>query len=88
MKDPLYKEEYMRERYPTEEEYFERNTAFNTYAVVTPNGVWHEPGEMGWWGLSSMTAEDEREWDSGYYERFIQPALDHNWYMVIVDCHI
>lgn len=26
---------------------------FSTFAVVTPDGEWHEKGEMGWWGMVS-----------------------------------
>lgn len=88
MQSPFMKEEYMRERFPTEEEYIKRATAFSTYAVVTPDGRWHAPGDMGWWGMSSETSEDERAWELSYYDRFIKPAVENNWYLVIVDCHI
>lgn len=27
-------------------------------AVVTPDGEWHEQGEMSWWSLSSETDEE------------------------------
>ncbi|MDR1704577.1 MAG: hypothetical protein LBS19_07815 [Clostridiales bacterium] len=82
------KESCMRERFPTEEEYVNRAVSFGTYAVITPNGKWHSVGNMGWWGISSETAEEERLWDLGYYERFIKPALENDWYLTIVDCHI
>lgn len=83
----LAKEE-MREKYPTRKEYIKRKTAFSTYAVITPDGQWHAPGKMGWWAISTATLEQERAWDLNYYERFIKPALENNWYLVIVDCHI
>ena len=63
-------------------------TAFSTYAVVTPDGKWHAPGKMGWWGFASETPEDEWMWENNYYDRFIKPALENNWYLTIVDCHI
>lgn len=88
MKDSCMKEEYMRERFPSDEEYARRVTAFSTYAVVTPDGKWHAKGSMGWWGMSSETPKEERAWDLSYYEQFIKPALNNNWYLVIVDCHI
>lgn len=88
MKSSYTKEEYMRERFPTEAEYVKRYTAFGTYAVITPDGKWHAPGNMGWWGMSSETPEEERVWELNYYDRFIKPAIENNWYMVIVDCHI
>lgn len=88
MKNSFLNEEHLRERFPTEKEYIERETTFQTYAVITPDGKWHAQGKMGWWGLSSDTAEEERAWQLGYHDRFIKPATKNNWYMVIVDCHI
>ena len=88
MKEGFFKEKYMREMFPSEEEYIKRSTNFGTYAVITPDGIWHSPGTMGWWGISSETSGEEREWDFKYYERFIKPAIENNWYMTIVDCHI
>jgi len=88
MKSSLYKESYMRERFPTEDEYVKRLTNFSTYAVVTPDGNWHEPGEMGWFGISGASPEAEREWELSYYDRFTKPAIENNWFITIVDCHI
>jgi len=88
MKNSYMKESYMRKRFPTEKEYIERNGNFYTYAVITPDGVWHAAGEMGLFGLSSASPEEERAWHRDYYNRFIKPAIEKNWYMVIVDCHI
>ncbi|MDR1558698.1 MAG: hypothetical protein LBS84_03175 [Clostridiales bacterium] len=88
IKNSFYTEEYMKAKYPTEEEYIRSRTEFYTHAVITPDGVWHESGQMGWFGFSAATPEDEREWRNRYYERFIKPALEHNWYLTIVDCHI
>jgi hypothetical protein len=31
------------------------------YSFITPDGVWHAKGEMGWWGISTGDKE-EREW--------------------------
>lgn len=88
MKNSFIKEAYMRERFPTEKEYIKCETTFSTYAVITPDGKWLAQGKMGWWGLSSDTAEEGRAWQLGYHDRFIKPAIENNWYMVIVDCHI
>lgn len=67
---------------------FARNRSlFTTYAVVTPDGNWYELGQMGWWGLSSETVAEERDWNDFYKERFIDTA-DPEMYMTIVDCHI
>ena len=88
MKNSHMKEDTMRKRFPTEAEYMKRSTLFHTYATVTLDGEWHEPGKMGWWGMPLASAKAEREWELAYYDRFIKPAIENNWYMVLVDCHI
>lgn len=88
IKNSFYKEEYMRQMFPTEEEYIQNNSAFTTYAVLTPDGEWHAPGDMGWFGMSTDEPDERRAWDDEYYERFIKPAIENNWRITIVDCHI
>lgn len=88
LEQSTYKPECFRELYPTEADYIKQQASFSTYAVVTPDGEWHEPGEMGWWGMSSASPEDKREWSGYYYDSFIKPALENGWYVTIVDCHI
>ena len=80
-----YRESYIKECYPTEAEYIERETMFKTYAVLTPDGEWIAPGEMGWFGFSSDTPEEQREWDRNYHKFFEQFA---DCYITVVDCHI
>lgn len=72
----FYNLEYLHERYPDKETYEMRMTSFTTWAVITPDGEWHEPGEQ------------EIEWTRNYYKDFIEPAIRNDWYMTIVDCHI
>ena len=62
-------------------------TDFCTRAVLLPDGQWHEPGEMGWWGMSSETKEEHDDWVSTYNSRFIETA-NPEWTITIVDCHI
>lgn len=82
-----YTKEYYQEYYDSAEDYARRNSEFNTLAVVTPDGKWHEKGRMGWFGVSSETPEEARDWDRHYRERFIDTA-DPEWILTIVDCHI
>ena len=82
----LYKKEYFTERYKDAEEYATRNASFGTFALVTPDGEWHECGEMGWFGCSSETPEEARAWDDQYMS-FIKNANPEH-YFVMVDCHI
>lgn len=68
----------------TKEEYVENASRFSTFAVITPDGKWHEKGKMGWWACVS----DEKEnWKDDYYEAFIKNANPEYW-LAIVDCHI
>lgn len=60
---------------------------FCTYAVVTPDGKWHAPGEMGWFAMSSETEDEWTVWEKQYKERFIDSAKPE-WRLSLVDCHI
>ena len=82
----FYKESYFKDRYLDRETYAKCQATFCTRAVVTPDGEWHEAGEMGWFGCSSETGEEWRDWVDHYKERFIDPYLDMT--ITMIDCHI
>lgn len=82
-----YRDGYYEEYYKNKETYAKICSSFNTYAVVTPDGEWHEKGQMLWFGVSTETGDESLDWDLHYKERFIDTA-DPNWTMTIVDCHI
>ena len=82
----FYKAEYYQERYPSFEDYLEENQHFSTYAILTPDGEWLEPGQMGWFGMSSATPEESKSFQSKYMEK-INSQNENDWF-VIVDCHI
>ena len=81
-----YIPEYYIRRYPTFEVFLKSKSEFSTYALLTSDGVWHAPGEMGWFGVSSATPEQEKEFKS-YYNQLIAKENPKN-YFVLVDCHI
>lgn len=54
------------------------------FAVVTPDGVWHEKGEMGWFGMSHNNKE-EKKWVKEVQE-LLDQHKDH--WIIGVDCHI
>lgn len=87
IKESHYSEEYLKTKYPTEEDYIRSYTQFSTYAVLTPDGEWHEPGKMGWWAISDATPEQEANFEKNYEEKFIK-AANPEWNLTIVDCHI
>lgn len=81
-----FRREYVIDRYADAEAYARCSALFWTHAVVTPDGEWHEVGKMGWWGVSSETGEQLRDWVDRFRERYLDPYQDHA--IVIVDCHI
>lgn len=83
----LWKPEWYLDNYGSREEYAERDACFSTYAVVTPDGIWFEKGEMLWFGVRSVPEKDTKDWDLNFVERFILPE-DENTIITIVDCHI
>lgn len=86
--DGFFKPEYLKRKYPDVETYERIETTFWTRAVVTPDGEWHEVGRMGWFACSSEEPEEIIKWVNAYYSSFIAPAIQNNWVIHIVDCHI
>ena len=84
----FYPKEHFIERYKDFDGYLESSIGFSTYAVLTPDGEWHEPGKMGWWGISSASDKEQEEWDKTFFDKYIEPYNDDDHIMVIVDCHI
>lgn len=83
----LYTKKYYLEKYKTKEKYIDLTTRFQTYAVITKDGEWIEPGTMGWWGCSNALDEDEETYLNNYHKLVFENA-DEDDYITIVDCHI
>lgn len=82
----FYKKEYYLERYGTKERYVEEMLRpITPYAFITPDGVWHAPGDMGWFACSDETYEDMERF---YHEWRDYISNDDNPYVNFVDCHI
>ena len=81
----IFTKEYYRVRFRTEDQYVKEVSRTVPYAFVTPDGVWHAPGTMGWFALSDDTADSWNryvdEWDSWLLS-------EANPYVSLVDCHI
>ena len=54
------------------------------FALVTPDGAWHERGEMGWFAAVS-NEKDVDEWGKEYLKLI---APHEGKILVAVDCHI
>jgi hypothetical protein len=71
----------------TIEQYIETDTPFATFAVITPDGEWHESATMGFWAVTYNEKESEEEWGKKFHERFLKDANPET-ILVVVDCHI
>lgn len=81
-----YKPEYYKQKYPTFESYMDAQLEFSTYALLTSNGEWVEPGAMGWFGMSAATPEEEAKFANTFKETLTKENPED--YFVLVDCHI
>lgn len=84
----FYKPEYLKGLYGSAENYARIKSTPWMRAIVTPDGEWHEVGEMGWWGCSDETHEDLMDWVDNFVERFILPYSNGEYEITAVDCHI
>jgi hypothetical protein len=82
----------IRVKWPTQWESYEHDICpirkiradFFPYAIVTPDGEWHERGKMSWFGIS-LDEMEENEWRN-YFLQIRKQYRNH--IAVIVDCHI
>jgi hypothetical protein len=54
------------------------------FAIITPDGKWHEKGNMGWWGIV-MDEKDDKAWETEA-KRLYAESSDH--IAVCLDAHI
>jgi hypothetical protein len=83
----MYRPQYFLDRYTCKENYARIQSLWTTWAVLTPDGKWHEKGEMGWFGMSNESHDQAVSWDETYKEKFLDTA-DPDWTITVVDCHI
>jgi len=81
-----YDKEYFTETYKDKETYVKCMTSFSTFAVLL-DGKWIGKGDMGWFGISSESADEDLNWQLNFYDNFIKD-IDPNAYVTVVDCHI
>lgn len=83
----FYTAEYYLERYGSLENYIKECSRISTFALLTPDGEWHEPGQMGYFGISTATTDDEKKFKDEYMN-IINKYNTDNYIFVVVDCHI
>lgn len=82
-----YRLEHPEENILSYKEFVEERFKFSTYAVVDEEGVWHEPGQMLYFAISTATEEESDNWYKNYYNNFIKNR-DPETYITLIDCHI
>lgn len=80
--------EWFKRRYKDVDTYLKDKEMITFFAVLTPDGKWYAPSNMGWWACTDGEPEDELKWDLEFYDRFIKPNLDSDLICTVVDCHI
>ena len=80
--------DWFRRRYKDADTYLKIQEMTNFFAVLTPDGEWHEPSQMGQFACTDGEPEDELQWDLDFYENFIKPNIDSDLICTVVDCHI
>lgn len=72
--------------YDTNQARKEELTQINTpYCFVDLDGIWHERGEMGWWGMS-FNEQSKEAWEKEFRE-YLKSVPD-NTLLTVIDFHI
>ena len=81
----LYTPPYFIYQYKSKENYAHHCSDFETWALITPDGEWHETGHLGWHGVHSETYESREK-----YTDFLKQCIGDlpDLWITIVDCHI
>lgn len=80
--------EWYKRRYRDADTYIKVKEMTTFFAVLTPDGKWHAPSNMGWFACTDGEPEDELQWDLDFYDNFIKPNIDSDLICTVVDCHI
>ena len=81
----FFSPKYLKERYVNEEQYIKEMSGNYPYCYITPDGVLHAPGRVGWFATDDATAESFNK----YYDEWVAFInSDANPYVSFVDCHI
>lgn len=84
----MYKAEYYKELYGTKEAYIKDRSIWKPYAILSDTKGWLEKGEMGWFGMSSETADTIKDYDDAAREVLYKNPEKSSKVVTIVDCHI
>jgi hypothetical protein len=81
----FFNADYYRNRYGTKKVFATEQASFSPFALIDIDGVWHEKGEMGWFGMNSSNKSSA----ASFRKLFNKIIKEHQTdYLTIVDCHI
>lgn len=83
---PWFTREYYLSQFGDKDTYARDMASFSPWAFVTPDGEWHENGEMGWFGANNANADSRRKFEDTLRKTLLE--ADPNVWISIVDCHI
>ena len=81
-----FNREYYIEQFTDEAGYIKHNTGLLPWAFVTPDGVWHQKGNMGWWAMNDATKESRDQYFKDF--RATVASLPPDLMAYALDCHI
>lgn len=81
----FWNKNYYLKTYSTKENFVKEQTSFSTYAILY-HGEWIEPNQMGWFGCSHASQNENEEYRNRFEE--IMSNLNPEDWITVVDCHI
>lgn len=82
----VWNENYYIDKYGTKETFAKLQSVLCPWALVTPDGKWHEQGDMGFWGM-----DDADQTSTSNFMDFFEETLhstNPEYFITILDCHI
>lgn len=81
-----FRRDYYLENFENEELFISENTGVFPWAFVTPDGVWHQKGNMGWWATNDATRESRKKYREELNEAI--KTVPQDLMAFLFDCHI
>lgn len=81
-----FKRDYYLEEFGDEETYISENSGLYPWAFITPDGTWHQKGNMGWLAMNDASRESRKKYREELNDAIKSVPQDIMVFMF--DCHI
>lgn len=81
-----FRRDYYLEQFENEETYIVEHTGVLPWAFISPDGVWHQKGNMGWWAINDATPESRKKYREELNDAV--KSVPQNYIAFLFDCHI